>query len=355
MEMLFTKEKEWLEKWDKFVYSNKRGNHLIFSDWLRSYDSYGFDFEIGICVEDEKIVGGFGAIIAKLAFFKFYIVPHGPLTREGYEIDSNFLIQNLQKRAKIKKCCYAQYSIPYSDNNLIESYVFKLNLKNRRENKGKQGNLFKHVYSSYGLNWVDFNCANSEEFLKQLALQPRRNIKLAYKNNFEVKYAKNEQECREAYKLIEQNAKEANYSVRNFEDIKKTILNLIDKEKAFLMMISFNNNLKGAGLFVDTGNYLTYISGGVKREKPDLNIGYIIHWEAIKMSFDFHYKGYNISMGGSEGVQKFKAKFNAIEILFDHPHYHFILNPVIFKLYMFLNKYLKKNKERISLILKNIK
>lgn len=356
MEIFFTKEKQWLEKWDEFVYNNAQGNHLVFSDWLDSYKSYGFDFEIGLFLVNKKIVGGFGAVIAKMSFFKFYIVPHGPIvnTQDLNAID--FLVQNLSARAKKLKCCYAQYSIPFSENNIIKTYCYSSDLRNIIKDKGVEGNLFKYIYSSYGINWLDFyNLKSPEELLKNFALQPRRNINLAYRNNLEISFAKTEEDCRKAYQLIEKNSKEGNYSVREFEDIKKTILNLIDTNRAFFMIISQNDELKGSGLFLDNGKYLTYISGGTTKEKPDLNVGYLIHWEAVRKSYEMGYKGYNISMGGSEGVQKFKAKFMADPILFDKPHYHFIIRPIIFNLYLFLNKYIKKNKERISVIIKRFK
>ena len=87
MEIIFTKEQHWLDKWDEFVSFHHKGSHLILSDWLQSYNSYGFDFEIGICLENEEIIGGFGAVIAKVTFFKFYIVPLGPLV-----LDENRLV-----------------------------------------------------------------------------------------------------------------------------------------------------------------------------------------------------------------------------------------------------------------------
>jgi len=354
--MIFTKEKKWLDKWDKFVWNNYKGSHLVFSDWLQSYECYGFDVEIGLYIDNGKILGGFGAIIAKMSFFKFYIVPHGPIMIDGYEDGFEALINNLYSRAKKIKCCYVQYSMPFSNNSIIELYSYNTELKYKIKNLGEEGSLFKYVYSSYGINWLDFNIAKSpEELLQQFATQPRRNVNLAYRNSFQIAYPQTEEDCRKAYSLIERNAKDGNYSIRKFEDFKKTILSLLTKRKLFLMTVSYENELKGAALFVDNGNYLTYISGGTKKEQPDLNIGYILHWEAIKKSYNKGYKGYNISMGGSIGVQKFKAKFMAKPIFFDNPHYHFVISPIVFKLFLFINGYFKRNKVRISNILKRIK
>lgn len=356
MKIFFTKEQHWLDKWDDFVSTNNRGNNLILSDWLKSYQSYGFDFEIGVCLENEKIVGGFGAVIAKMTFFQFYIVPHGPIFQEGFETAISFVINELVQRAKKVKCCYVQYSLPFSDDSAIKAYSYPLDLKNQIENLGTQGNLFKYIYSSYGINWLSFNETKSaEELLQKFTVQARRNINLAYRNDVRIGYPKTEEDCRMAYQLIEENAKSANYSVRSFEDFKTTILSLIGKNKAFLITVSLNNEIKGVGFVVNCGNYLSYISGGTRKEKPDLNIGYIMHWEAIKKSFELGFKGYNISMGGSKGVQGFKAKFMAQAIFFDQPHQYIILKPVVFKVYLFLNDCFKNNKERISNVLKKIK
>lgn len=79
MELLFTKDNNWMQKWDDFLLQENRGSHLLYSDWLNSYASYGFDYEVLLVLENDKIVGGFGAVIAKSLFFKFYIIPHGPI------------------------------------------------------------------------------------------------------------------------------------------------------------------------------------------------------------------------------------------------------------------------------------
>lgn len=355
MRIFFTKEKYWLDKWDEFVSSNNKGSHLILSDWLDSYQSYGFDFEVGLYVENEEIIGGFGAVIAKKYFFKFYIIPHGPIFLDDFKNNIRFLIKEMLLHAKKIKCCYVQYSLPFSENNSIEPYTYKTVFKKQIENLGTNGNLFKYIYSSYGINWLSFNGTNSpEELLQKFTLQARRNINLGYRNDIEIKYPQSEEECKSAYSIIEENAKSGNYSVRRFDDFKNTMLNLIRKRKGFLLTVSLNNEIKGAAFIVNCSNYLTYISGGTKKEKPDLNIGYIIHWEAIKRSYELGFNGYNISMGGSKGVQEFKAKFMAEAIFFDHPHHYLVLKPFVFKMYLFLNKYLKKNKELIANILKKI-
>jgi lipid II:glycine glycyltransferase (peptidoglycan interpeptide bridge formation enzyme) len=356
MELLYTKEVKWLNEWDNYLIKNDLGSHLLYSDWLKSYAKYGFDYEILILKNKDKIIGGFGAVIAKSLFFKFYIVPHGPIVLQGFEKELDKIIVSLKDRAKKLSCCYVQYSLPLSNDALIEKQTYSYEVLKSINNLGKKGNLFKYVYSSYGINWVDFNTTNTaDELLLQLSSQVRRNINLSYKNNAIIEFASTEKECREAYALIEENAKEGGYAVRSFNDFKETIVEMIAKGTAFLMTAKVGYEIKGSAFFVKSGNYFTYISGGTKKEKPDLKIGYLLHWEIIKKGYQFGFSGYNISMGGSKGVVEFKAKFNTKSLLFEAPHYHVILSPILFKIYLILNSIFVKNKKTISVLLKRFK
>ena len=356
MELLYTKEVAWLNKWDNYLMTNDLGCHLLYSDWLKSYTKYGFDFEILILKSKDKIIGGFGAVIAKSLFFKFYIIPHGPIVSLGYEKELDKIIASFVDRAKKLNCCYVQYSLPLSNDALIEKQTYSPEVLQLINNLGKKGNLFKYVYSSYGINWVDCNSTNShEELLLQFSSQVRRNINLSYRNNPIIEFASSEKECRSAYSLIEENAKEGRYAVRSFNDFKDTILEMVTKKSAFLMTANVGNEIKGCAFFVKSGNHFTYISGGTKKEKPDMKIGYLLHWEIIKKSFQYGFSGYNISMGGSKGVVEFKAKFNTKALLFEAPHYHVILSPLLFKIYLILNSIFVKNKKTVSVLLKRFK
>lgn len=356
MNFIITKDPKWIQKWDEFLLNESRGSHLIYSQWLQSYASYGFDYEIFIVHEDEVIIGGYGAVIAKSFFFKFYIIPHGPIIIAGKEDKLERILSQLSIQAKKRGCCYFQYSLPISNEVAIESYGYSSKNLSGTNLIGKEGNLFKYVYSNYGINWVDFNTTiSADELLQQMSVQVRRNINLSYKNAAEISFAISEEECKLAYKTIENNAKEAHYSVRAFEDFKATILELIAKERAYLLTAKIDGVIKGAGFAVNCGNHLTYISGGTKKEKPDLKLGYLLHWELIKKSYELGYKGYNISMGGSKGVMEFKAKFNTQTISFETPHRHVITKPIIFKIYLILNSIFVKNKKTISVLLKRFK
>lgn len=143
MNFIITKDPKWIQNWDEFLLKENRGSHLIYSQWLQSYVSYGFDYEIFIVHEDEVIIGGYGAVIAKSFFFKFYIIPHGPIVIAGQEDKFEPILNQLSIQAKKRGCCYVQYSLPISNEVSIESYGYSSKNLSGTNLIGKGGNLFE--------------------------------------------------------------------------------------------------------------------------------------------------------------------------------------------------------------------
>ena len=352
IEFISTKEKVWLEKWDIFVAKNPKGSHLILSDWLKSYKSYGFDYELGLFLENDKIIGGYGALIPKFLFFKFYIIPHGPIVIKGSENYLAEILEQIGTRAKLINCCYAQVSLPISSNCKIKDFVFDPSEVKLVENKFKTGKLFNYVYCSYGLNWMDFSeHPNPESYLKSLTSKVRQYVRLPYKKNTEILNVTNEVELRKGYNIFEFNAKENGYEIRAFKDVKNSILGLINSNQAYFLNIYADGEVKASGFYVMAGGYTTNVMAGVIKEKPDLKLGYMLQWEAVKKAFENGHKGYNISVGGSKGVQDFKTKFGAETIYFEDSHYHLILKPLHYKIFKLFNTYLKPYKAQVSKLL----
>lgn len=356
IELKFTREVEWLVKWDTFLVKSQRGSHLILSDWLKSYESYGFDYELGIVLDNHEIVGGFGVIIPKFLFFKFYIIPHGPVYKSGYENHFEVHAQQIKQRAKALGCCYLQLSVPISSNEKIQKHTYQLSETQFLAKLFKKGKLFSYVYSSYGINWIDFkNYTNYQDFLEQLTPKVRRNVRMPYNKKAQATFVKDITIIEKGYHVIIENAKQANYNVREFKEFRDTINNLVDKDLGYFINCEVDNKLKASGFFVQSGGFITNITGGVLREKPDIKLGYMLQWEIIKKSFELGCKGYNISMGGSTGVQDFKSKFGAEAIYYEDPHYYLVLKPAYFKVFKFFDIYLKKYKQKISTVLSKLK
>lgn len=356
MEFVFTKEKEWLDKWDLFVKNNPKGSHLILSDWLKSYNSYGFDFTVSIILKDNVIVGGCGVIIPKFLFFKFYIIPHGPIYSIGCDSFLNEHLLQLKKHAKRIGCCYMQFSIPFSSSLKVIEHTCQKQMRPSIDHLFKQGKLFQYVYSSYGLNWIDLKeYKNSDFFLEQLTSKVRRNVRMPYNKKAEAFFVTDFESIEKGYQVIEENAKYANYSVRPFNGFKHTIMGLINKKQAYFVICKVEGVIKAAAFFIETSGYITNIMGGVLREKPDIKLGYMIQWEIIKKSFECGFNGYNISMGGSHGVQDFKSKFGTETIYYETPDYYTIIKPLYFSMFKFFDKYLKRYKSEVSKILSRLK
>ncbi|WP_104734313.1 peptidoglycan bridge formation glycyltransferase FemA/FemB family protein [Hanstruepera ponticola] len=356
IEYVFTKDRKWLDAWDLFVVKNPKGSHLILSDWLQSYAAYGFEYELGLVLKHGEIIGGCGVVIPKFLFFKFYIIPHGPIYNGNHEGCFDTHLSELKKQALNRGCCYLQLSLPLSTEKSVERHVYNSKRINPLNQGFVSGKLFKYVYTTYGLNWINFyGIDNAETFLKKRSAKVRRNIRMPYNKNAKATFVTDEKSIEKGYQVILENANQGGYALRSFKEFKGTILDLIAKKQAYFIICKVDNVIKAAAFFVETSGYITNIMGGVLREKPDIKLGYMLQYEIIKKSFEQGFNGYNISMGGSLGVQDFKSKFGAENIFYENPHYHLVLNGFNFNLFKFFDSHLKPYKSKISKLLSHLK
>lgn len=357
MKFIATKEQDWLNRWDEFVFNSPKGSHLVYSDWLQSYQSYGFDFEICLILDDnDTILAGYGAVIPKALIFKFYIVPIGPIVMDCSAVALNTLFNQLENRARKLKCAAAQISIPYSNNENIKSYVYQSGLFDSYLRNFKQGKCFDYVYTAYGLNWIDLTKFKSSiDYLNSLTPKVRRNIRIPYNKGLNCLEAVTMNEIKLAYHVIEENAQQAKYNVRSFKSIQNTLFNLIVKQKAKMLLIKDNDEIMAAGFFILTKKGYTNIMGGAKRTKPDLKLGYMLQYEIIKESFKISRPSYDISMGGSFGVQEFKSRFLAENITFENPHFNLVISSFKYKIFKHFNSKIKPFKTKISQFLQVLK
>lgn len=347
MEILYTKDPAWLEKWDAFVKTDDRGCHLVLSDWIRSYQSYGFDAEYCLSVEDGKIVGGFAAVITKVLFFKFYLVPYGPLAKDIFPDGLKVLSALVLERAKFHGAAYAHLALPTGDHGNSHFYNGNVSVTG-----AKHGHHFPYVYSSNGLNWVSLKDFPDEEaLLESFKSSVRRDIRSALRKGMAVEMLETEEQVKSGYAICLANAAKHGYALRDWDSFKESLVNLIHKGTAKFIAAYKDGDLKGAILLVKAGNYYTYILGGTKKEKPDLLAGHLLQWEAIRMSMAEKCDGYNISLGGSAGVMEFKNGFGTEHLLFENSRFHWILRPALFNSYRFFEKRMKPYKKRIAKLL----
>ncbi|WP_395063670.1 lipid II:glycine glycyltransferase FemX [Flavobacterium sp.] len=355
MEIIFTKDSDYKKKWNDFVLNNDRGSHLLLTDWLQSYKNYGFDYELCLAIENEEIIAGYGAVIAKFLFFKFYIIPYGPIDKTANGGVLKLLIDAIAVRAKKIKACYCQFNFPMSSNASFSNHYYQ-SIDETLFKNYKKGNLFKFVYSSNGLNWIDLKkYTTEEEILIDFKSTVRRDIRSALRKEQEIKFLTAETDIKQAYDLCLENAKNGNYSLRDWASFKETILKLVQNDKAKFIAAYKDNEIKGAIFLVKSGNYYSYILGGTKKEKPDLLTGHLLQWEAIKLSFNENLDGYNISLGGSDGVKEFKSNFNTTAVDYIDTKYFVVINAIIFKFFLFFEEKVRPLKKNIAKILSVLK
>lgn len=353
MEIIFTKDQNRLQQWDEFVVQQHVSNHLLLSTWNASFSSYGFDFEIALMIENNVIIGGFAAVIAKVAFLKFYIVPFGPITKEDKTNHLNELIAKVLERAKELRCCYTHIALPIATvaNPHIYSKMELPILKTAEEN-----HRFKYVYSAFGINWKSTQDFETEEQLIQsFRTSVRRNIRNTLRKGLEIRHLTEESDVKMGYDLCLENATSQGYALRSWNDFNTTILNLIQKKQAVFLGAFLKNELKGALFIIKAGNHYTNILGGTKKEKPDLLAGHFLHYQAMCLAIREKVSGYNISLGGSEGAMRLKSSYADTQIYFEKGKYHWVLRPTYFKIFLFFEVYLKRYKKPISQLLSRLK
>jgi len=338
----FTKEPIWLDKWDEYLQQSEQGSYILLSDWVKSYASYGFDYELCLFVKDDVIVGGFNAVVARMAFFRFYIIPYGPIaTHDDVSILEVLIAKVVQRAEEIKACC-CQINLPFlnkgADFSALQDY--------------KSGQLFKYVFSLNGLNWIDLKqYTDAEVLLLDFKSSVRRDIRSSIRKGLTVAYLSDENEIKTAYDLCVANATDRNYAIRDWKDVQESILKLTEKNYAKFIAAYKDGEMKGAIFMVKSGKYYNYLFGGTKKEKPDLLVGHFLQWEAIKLSIDEQCVGYNISLGGSQGVQEFKNSFNTRQVLFENSKHYKVINSFLFSFFLYFEKYIKPYKKTIAKVL----
>jgi lipid II:glycine glycyltransferase (peptidoglycan interpeptide bridge formation enzyme) len=356
---IVTNEEYWCSLWDKFLGNNKKGHYLQLSDWLKSYQAYGFDWFLILNISsDDKINGGVGCIFINILGFKILICPAGPIIKDDEnEIVLIQYIDRFKKEGVERNCIFAQINLLSSDSLSIHT---NLPLKDKLD-----GFIFGTVINEISiidkLRLVDlspFYLLKKEEFeeeiFKTYPTKKRTNIRRSLRNNLELRYATTENEIHEAYKCFENTALEEGYTIRSWKDIRPSIINEINQGFAFMLTAHLENNIKGAVLLINTGQRLTYMMGGTKKEKPDIMVGTFLHWHAILLTKELNYCSYDMSPGGSKGVIEFKKSFNAYNINISTPGY-WILNRFKFKIFVLIYKYIRPYKNLISRILSKIK
>lgn len=350
IQWLVTKDPAWLAKWDELQINQESGMFTQTSTWLNSYEAYGFDFELLLGLDEkDEILTGFGSLIVKAGPFKIYNCPWGPWskTNDLFDLATDAFLRRAKEIGAF--ACQLNPSIYDDSGSTLHSL----------QSKGfKKGNLLNKIYSPIHFNLIHLPQGSSVELepqlLKGFSENARRNIKSGLKNEVEMKPAQTPEEVRLAYSCFEQNAAREGYKIRDWNDLGPSLTASVLNGNALVFLARHEAKTVGAIWVAKGGRMLSYIMGGVERTEKDLKVGHLLQWRCIQKAAELGYSRYNISVGGSDGVVRFKSSFYPQEVSGVGPSY-LVLSPVKYQLFKSGYSFLEKNKKLAVKILKLIR
>ena len=292
--------KDW-NLWDQFVQEAYCCSFLNYSFWLDTYKKYFLKKKLFLFFEANQLIGGAAALTLSIPFFKVWIFPASPYLLPEHLGRYSSVLAGLVSIAKRESVTVLQQSIPYVPNRLDAAALEVIQ-------SGKKGKIVKKISHVAGLGKIDLPLETTE-LLQSMSAKARRDIRASGRKGLTLRMAANIEDLSNIYQLFLQNALEQGYKIRNWKAYSRPWLQSIRSGQSYFLMADLDGQLKGAIWLIDAGKHFTYVMGGTLKEKPDLLVGYFLQWEAMKLSINKGYDFYNISLGGSKGVNNFKDKF----------------------------------------------
>ncbi|WP_166637274.1 lipid II:glycine glycyltransferase FemX [Algoriphagus boseongensis] len=345
-----TTEDFWLDKWDSIQKENVSGMFTQTSSWLKSYMAYGFDFELLLKVNPEgEILAGLGNLIVKAGPFRSYICPWGPFLKEVNDFEE--ALDQFLSRARELKSFLAQ----------LNPGVFDLNSNWKKSLEGfkfQEGDILKKIYAPQHFNLIQLPEQSEQEYekilLKSFSENAKRNIKTGLKNNLILHRVKTKEELKNAYQCFESNAAREGYPIRAWEDVEESLEDAVQKENSILFYAEIEGQIIGSIWAAKGGKMLSYIMGGVDRTEKDFKLGHLLQWKCMLEAIEQGYSQYNISVGGSDGVVRFKNSFYPTTQSTHGPFYK-VLDPLKFSIFKSVFPFFERNKKLAAKILKLIR
>lgn len=341
--------------WDKFISETPRGIYLQSSSWLGSYSAYGFEASLLLSKDSEgAILGGMGVVLAKTGPLKVLICPYGPILKEGSEILLTDFVESFKRLGEKSGAFLSQLSLPFagelSRDPKLAPFFLPQELVGDSFSESGSGIEFKYVTGISAIRAIQLLPEEPDPYTKVLANYKsscRRNVKKSDTFGHEIVFAKGEKEIEEAYAVIESNADNQGYAVRSWGDFGDTLTSMVDRGQAIIAKCVNHGEIKGALIVFNVGQKLHYIMGGTVREKEDQKVGHFLHDQMIRLGIEKGYQFYDISMGGSDGVVRFKEGFGGVVIPQEDTR-HWIHKPAQFWAYKKLLPWVQQNKKLVS-------
>ena len=302
------------EAWDQFV-SDFRGAHYCqLYGWLSSYEPMGFDPEVMIQLEGERIVGGAAFLSFKLPVvpWRAFILPHGPLCDEADPDSWDTLMAGLDEHFRQHGAIYAQ-AWPH----VVPDDVAGLE---RFAAAGYQDVcLFRaHEFSSTLLA-IDIGNRREEEILAGFRKQTRYYCRRSLKSGLELRLGRSDDDLRASYELLEESGRYHGYQPRPYRSLATAFERLVPKGRALLLQVWTNGELAGTIFVIFAGRIATYYAAATSRAHASLYPSEFLHLHAIRLAQQHGMEVYDLMNWSDPGVAQFKRGFRPRECRWTGP------------------------------------
>ena len=290
--------KEDWELWDRKCLNSPFVSFISLSSWLAAFERIPFLNKYLVLLEENinqlNIVGGIAGLMVNIFGYSFYIFPSGPYIFDKAEYEKSYLKILFQFLVLKKRKIYLNSDYLLNEiNSNFKAYKWK----------------FPGLYPFPGFGLLNIPGTNLEDFISSRKSSTRRDIRASFRKGLEVLEIENKEDLIIIYRQLQQNAKRNNYRIKPFWWYKKMWSIQLDTGVGRFLYAIKDNDIKGAIWVIKCGQMYNYIMGASKRETRDLQVGYRLQAEMIKISIDEGLEFYNISIGGPKGVEKFKDDF----------------------------------------------
>jgi hypothetical protein len=280
-------------RYAKIVETTNWSSFTSHPDWLRGYELVPFLIrKVGYFIynEDNQEIGGLSGI--KYWLGKWIII---------YMSDPVYFVNITDEE---KKRVWRKV-LDQSNNRTHISTTLELDSLGLKRSKFPKG-----IYPNPGIGAVDFNISE-EEYLKALKYGVRRKINQGKQDDANLIFStvSHKKELFAFYNLLKLNALNAGYKIRPYLLLRNFWINGLRNKTIIFLKLSKNEKLVGCSVLIKSGNMINYVMGASDKTFQKLNAGYLLHLKSMEISRNFGYGYYNISIGGTQTVEKLKDDF----------------------------------------------
>jgi lipid II:glycine glycyltransferase (peptidoglycan interpeptide bridge formation enzyme) len=348
-----------LKEWDEFLLNSPRGHYCQLSTWLKSYCVFSCDFEVLVARNDRfgPIIGGAGLLYFDKRIFRIMTMPIGPIVDVGQEDAAGPILQAALDYAKGVGVTALQLHFPCSTEYELPALLPGAKLPDLPHSQA--GIAIKHARADNEMLWIDLPACLDDDVWRDQALlsfsqNHRRKIRQTERNGLEAFEASTEAELRDAYSVIEENARLQGYSVRTWRDIGETLVEQVNSRQAIMIVARHRGRNVGANYGALAGRRYTYVLGGITNEGRELKAGYFLQWKAMNKAKRLGFSGYDLASTTNQNVLGFKGGFRPRLVQFVKPRY-FVFSQLRYKAFRWAYPKLREHSEPVLKIMRAVR